>query len=519
MFPSFDDMKAGSDFLDFLNTAGSSIEESVKWYALCDVDDNIVPTRICFGNSIYTGEYIIDTFQFTATKEIDPDSRLVDEAHSDIHINAANNGVADQIIEWLDLHFCGGERVVFEDDFNDGVIDGRWVSDQSAIDGSSGVLLFEDDDVLTINVPRPNSGCDSHYLWTPELELSGDFTVVHKFKKKGSGTSGFFITADGNLSDSIKFYITTNDTPYLRIRSYTSGSESTIYQVGNSGYINVDLEFRVERKSGLFYFYVNDNLVRENFHHPVLSSDTSLKFNFETGTCRWKSGDGLDEIDSFKVTEACADLENGLVAYYPLDNDAKDHSGNVHHGISNGIFFDGRSADFDGNDHIYIPWSPQNVTQLSVSAMLYLRSDDTSSDYILGSATGNSNSDRTNLRFGTQFGKPWIGLRNAASQSVLVLSNEAITNGWHLITFTWDGSALKLFVDDKLSSSSPFTGTMNIQYDLTIGAVNDKNVITSFFDGRIADLRIWDRAISEGEIKEVLDQTLIVGNGTFSGSE
>ena len=68
---------------------------------------------------------------------------------------------------------------------------------------------------------------------------------------------------------------------------------------------------------------------------------------------------------SLFVGPAHADLNDGLVAYYPFNGNAKDESGNGNHGAVNGAtltedrFGNIDSAyHFDGNSYIVVPNSP-----------------------------------------------------------------------------------------------------------------------------------------------------------------
>ena len=87
---------------------------------------------------------------------------------------------------------------------------------------------------------------------------------------------------------------------------------------------------------------------------------------------------------------AQADLNDGLVAYYPFDGDANDMSGNGHHGTEhNGITYtSGRinqAATFDGiSTYIQVPHSDSlNLNHMTLSAWVYENTDTNNTSMIL----------------------------------------------------------------------------------------------------------------------------------------
>src|SRR5262245_7271924 len=69
-----------------------------------------------------------------------------------------------------------------------------------------------------------------------------------------------------------------------------------------------------------------------------------------------------------------AGLNDGLVAYYPLDGDVLDASGNGHNGVNTGVSFQpahsGQGAFFDGDSghHVRVDDFPEIRSNLTVTA-------------------------------------------------------------------------------------------------------------------------------------------------------
>ena len=78
---------------------------------------------------------------------------------------------------------------------------------------------------------------------------------------------------------------------------------------------------------------------------------------------------------------AQADLNNGLVAYYPFNGNVNDESGNANHGIKygginyiDGVF--GKAASFDGiNDYIKIPFQDIYTDTITIKISLWINTN------------------------------------------------------------------------------------------------------------------------------------------------
>ena len=74
---------------------------------------------------------------------------------------------------------------------------------------------------------------------------------------------------------------------------------------------------------------------------------------------------------------------------------------------------------------------------------------------------------------------------------------------WNLITVTYDGSEACMYYNGKLVIKKLATGTLNATTgNLNIGIHSDKKI---YFNGKMDDLRIYSRAMSAQEIKDLYD--------------
>jgi hypothetical protein len=71
---------------------------------------------------------------------------------------------------------------------------------------------------------------------------------------------------------------------------------------------------------------------------------------------------------------------------------------------------------------------------------------------------------------------------------------------WYLLTVTWDGADIKYYINGELKDTKGWVGTLpNSDSKLIIGS--DPPGSTEYFKGVMDDLRIYDYALSDDEIK------------------
>ncbi|MFQ6036444.1 MAG: LamG domain-containing protein, partial [Sedimentisphaerales bacterium] len=89
-----------------------------------------------------------------------------------------------------------------------------------------------------------------------------------------------------------------------------------------------------------------------------------------------------------------------------------------------------------------------------------------------------------------------------------VVGTKDVNDGaWHHVAATYDGTEYNLYVDGRLDASVSATGAIKpgTAYYGCIGAFYKKahGAPRWFFDGLIDDVRIYDRVLSEAEIREI----------------
>jgi len=234
-------------------------------------------------------------------------------------------------------------------------------------------------------------------------------------------------------------------------------------------------------------------------------------------------------------------LDEGLVAYYKFDEGAGDivydSSGNGNDGRIVGAVWTlgkiGNALKFDGkDDYVVVSDSPSlRVQSFTLAAWIYI----TKRPYQHGtqhSAIINKLHYLSGCSKGykLQFNHPTstndhltVSLGDSVAQRFLIdyNSKEDLTlYQWHHIAATYDGSTTRLYIDGKLKCISN-TGRYIIVHDETPLVIGSEYFATSIvkFNGVIDEVRIYNRALSNNEIKALAQSSYIIIDRTFVSDE
>lgn len=211
------------------------------------------------------------------------------------------------------------------------------------------------------------------------------------------------------------------------------------------------------------------------------------------------------------ILEPIVDI-SGLIAYYPFNGNANDASGYDNNGVVYGATL---AADRKGNDncaysfngidnYISVTNTPDHspTTEITVSGWI-LVDDFSARHYILDKRINLTSEPWTSYAlYSTNPGETqtWLASLTTNSTQISVWSpynNNA--NQWYHLLLKYDGSTLYLYVDGALVQSTSQTGSITYSnMDLYIGtaALNQH-----FTKGKIDDIRIYNRALTEEEIQ------------------
>ena len=228
--------------------------------------------------------------------------------------------------------------------------------------------------------------------------------------------------------------------------------------------------------------------------------------------CEWDS----TPLTPSGFTDKAPDfLKEGLVAYYPFNGNAKDESGNGNDGLVKGaLLVEDRNGkplkaySFNGQDSfIDLPASKQinYIHHISVSFWINASEKQPSGQQWSGLITRTDHRHRFSFTTGLY---PNLVLGSRVSPQHNVDNKAVIASAkWMHIVFTHDGSGCALFIDGKQKSKITNRAISLVSSDLpvTIGAEGNGNGLIRFFLGCLDDIRIYNRALSDEEVKALYE--------------
>jgi hypothetical protein len=193
---------------------------------------------------------------------------------------------------------------------------------------------------------------------------------------------------------------------------------------------------------------------------------------------------------------------DSMLGYWKFDGNATDFSGDGCTGLLGGgtvpnyssnvpttTFANANSINFSGSNS-YVTFANQSNLQpnsaLTFSTWIYLNAFPSGSTKIAGNFSTSSSGgfyfviDSSTISF-------YIGTASPVSFPITALP---VAN-WKLLTATWDGTTVKLFLNGVNMGSTPFSGT--ISYSGTTFQLG--NVVSGSFNGKLDDVRLYSRAL------------------------
>ena len=230
-----------------------------------------------------------------------------------------------------------------------------------------------------------------------------------------------------------------------------------------------------------------------------------------------------------------SNLKNGLVAYYPFNGNANDASQNGYNGTVNGPILttdrfgiSKKAYLFGDNQEITIPNSSAlNKYPISISLWYntsrladsegsnifskYLPAFWNGFQIVLADIRNVQNNNQTfNDGFGVQ---SWY-LRSITDKILGYYNEDSFTqkfvakDTWYHYVFVVDKTGGKIYVNGKLIVSHNWTGTEGACNNNLLWKIGGK--YSTWFNGKIDDVGIWNRAITPNEINFLYEQEFTV---------
>ncbi len=225
-----------------------------------------------------------------------------------------------------------------------------------------------------------------------------------------------------------------------------------------------------------------------------------------------------------------ADLDRGLVGYWKFEGSGEEAAADSSGKDNNGVFINsgvtsGRDGHVlkvtgDNNSHFTVPASPSLAKfddQITVTAWVFPETPVEDYRVIASRQIGTlQHPDQFYLGFGVKKGaatyKWHLGtIEDGKVNDLAIYTGTPTSNRWVHLAGVYDGSTMTLYVDGSKIGEQPATGKIQVDDNpVTIGAEEngaESHVVESDFNGEIDEVRIYNRALNEKEIKAIYDQS------------
>ena len=200
-------------------------------------------------------------------------------------------------------------------------------------------------------------------------------------------------------------------------------------------------------------------------------------------------------------------MEEGLIVYYPFNEDTKDYSGEEKDATNHGAVFvegkNGKALNFDGkDDFVYAPVdiNPISMPQITITAWVKAKKG----SIVVRQIISSGDEENYNRTIGTDFrggGKGWSCF---AGTGKVLGYKPVVADKWTFVASIYDQdiNMVKLFVDGYFYEKEGKIDGEGNDFVL-IGAQGSIEEQSHRFNGFIDEVKIYDYALSDTELNSL----------------
>ena len=169
---------------------------------------------------------------------------------------------------------------------------------------------------------------------------------------------------------------------------------------------------------------------------------------------------------------------------------------------------------FDSNSYVVIPNS-ESYHSLDFSAIASFKTEVNQTQIIVGKWWSGATNYASFVIFMNNEGDLISAIQTELIPTEIKANRNVADGLWHMAVLTYDGKFMKLYVDGELANEIEINKSLDsTTAPITIGAANsgtdkiyelnpDENIVKHFFNGDIADVKIYSDVLDEEEISEL----------------
>ena len=337
---------------------------------------------------------------------------------------------------------------------------------------------------------------------------------------------------------------TTDKTGYylsfeLRTINTTDDANPTPAFVPNNKWTFIAVIYKQNKK----YYYI-DGVLKDTRYQSISSTDENIISNTNDAKIglfavdNWSPFNGaiddiriynrainVDEVQAL-YNEGTVDLQNGLIAYYPFNENANDESGNGNHGTLTGGSFE-RDKWGNTNSSIRLNGYSLNNDFITLTPNIYSGTDFTISTNIKINTYGKfsrifdfgtpwnlsitPSTPAIRGRTGDYTGELFFEIMNSNTTFVgeAFKSTGVLNLGtWYNIAYVGSNNNIKIYLDGTLILNTTFPGvptpgSSNYTHNY-INKANRTDLIDQAMDVNFDEYRIYNRALNQAEISQLV---------------
>ena len=219
---------------------------------------------------------------------------------------------------------------------------------------------------------------------------------------------------------------------------------------------------------------------------------------------------------------------NGLVGYWPFNGNANDESGNGNNGTNNGATL---TTDRNGNvNSAYSFDGLSNFIEIPSSSSLQVNSAYTISSWVFMDYQNyhfiDQHSIISKINDGDWYGGYELRINglsninnvgafattgNIGGVNIDIGTPNVVTGQWYFVTVTYDSSVLKIYLNNIEVGNTLISGDLQTSNNkLRFGRRGEGNSYNCWYKGKMDDIGIWNRALTQQEITNLYTSTVPV---------